>query len=188
MTRITVSSKDAEKLARAFSDLIGPRGLNAIRRRAVNAVGSKVRKETRIVGPTIFGTSAAALMVQGKAATPGSDDPRYSLKLARNIPVARLKTSHRKITRAKGRRSLQLTLPGGDKIGFRSIHREGARFRLLKAGPLPERGLGGIYTNARSSFTATGYPELRTLRRRAEKNLPPIVAALIEEHLRGRRR
>ena len=142
MTRITITSKDAERMARSFNDLIGPKGLDRIRRKAVNTVGSSLRKQTRIIGPAVIGTSAAALSVQGKAASPGSDNPRYVLRMARKIPVARLKAKHRKIKRRSGRASLTLTLPGGDKIVFRSIHRDGASFRLLRAGPLPERGLG----------------------------------------------
>ena len=186
MARITITSRDAERVAKAFSDLISAKGLNAIRRRAVNRVGSDIRKETRIVGPTIIGTSAAALMVQGKAASPGSDNPRYTLRLASRVPVARLKASHRKVGRAGGRRSLTLKLPGGDRVRFRSVHRVGRVFRLLRAGPLPERGLGGIYTNAATAFER--YPELRSIRRRGEKGLPAIVAALIDQHMKGRKR
>ena len=185
MATITISSRDAERIARQFADLISPRGLDRIRRKAVNAVGSKIRKETRRIGPVIFGTSAAALMVQGKAAAPGSDTPSYRLSMASRIPVAKMKAAKRKITRRKGRASLALTLPGGDKIEFRSVHREGARFRLLKAGPLPERDLGGVYTNPRQAFDL--YPELKALRREGEREMPEIVAALIREHLKGRR-
>ena len=45
MTLVTISSKDAERIAKSFNDLIGPRGLVAIRRRAVNKVGGWLRKE-----------------------------------------------------------------------------------------------------------------------------------------------
>ena len=183
MTGIVISSRDAERLARSFNDLIGPKGLLAIRRRAVNAVGSKVRKETRVVAPVVIGTSAAALMIQGKAAAPGSANPAYKLRMARKIPVARMKASKRKITRRRGRASLTLTLPGGDKISFRSIHRDGASFRLLRAGPLPERELGGVYTNAAKAFTADGYPELYDLRRAAEKDLVKAVSEGLKTHL-----
>ena len=187
MARITISSKDAERIARSFNDLIGPRGLDAIRRRAVNKVGGDIRKQTRIIGPQIIGTSAAALSIQGRAASPGSDNPAYRLRMASRVPVARLKASHRTITRARGRRALTLKLPGDrGKIRFRSIHRVGRVFRLNRAGPLPERALGGIYTNAGTAFER--YPELRSARRRGEKALPAIVSELIDAHLKGRRR
>ena len=71
MTRLTITSRDAERIAKSFSGLIGPRGLNAIRRRAVNAVGSKLRKETRSLAGIVFGTSAAALSVQGEGGFTG---------------------------------------------------------------------------------------------------------------------
>ena len=189
MTRITISSPDAERIARSFNDLIGPKGLHRIRRKAVNTVGSSLRKQTRIIAPVVIGTSAAALSVQGKAAGPGSDNPRYVLRMARKIPVAKMKAKHRKIKRRRGRASLTLTLPGGNKIVFRSIHRDGASFRLLRAGPLPERALAGVYTNARAAFTRDGYPELYELRRGAEKDLVQAVSEALKNHLsKGRKR
>ena len=185
MTRIEITSKDAERLAKSFTDLIGPKGLLRIRRKAVNEIGSGVRKETRVIGPVVIGTSAAALMVRGTAASPGSDNPKYSLRMAAKIPVEKLKASKRKITRRRGKSSLRLTLPGGDKISFRSIARVDGRFRLLKAGPLAERSLGGIYTNAARAFTKEdGYPELHEIRRGAGKDLIRAVAAAVNEHLK----
>ena len=184
MARITITSKDAERIAKAFSDLISAKGLDRIRRLAVNKVGSDVRKQTRIIGPQIIGTSAAALQVQGQSASPGSTNPSYRLKMARRVPVGRIKAARRKVTRARGRSALTLTLPGGDKARFRSVHRVGRAFRLNRAGPLPERGLGGIYTNAATAFER--YPELHSIRRRGEKALPAIVSALIDAHLSKR--
>ena len=187
MTGITITSKDAERLARSFSDLIGPKGLDRIRRKAVNTVGSSLRKQTRTIGPVVIGTTAAALSIQGKAASPGSDNPRYVLRMARKIPVAKLKAKHRKITRRRGRASLTLTLPGGHKIAFRSIHRDGASFRLRQAGPLPERALGGVYTNAARAFTKEGYPELYELRQGAENHLVQAVSEALKNSLAKRK-
>ena len=109
--------------------------------------------------------------------------------MASRVPVARLKASHRTITRAGGRRALTLKLPGDrGKVRFKSVHRVGRAFRLLRAGPLPERSLGGVYVNAGRAFTSEGYPELYAVRRGAEKDLPAIVSALIDAHLAKRRR
>ena len=190
MTGITITSADAKRIARMFGELISakgrqsvsPKSLTAIQRRAVNKVGSSLRKQTRVIAPPLFGTSAAALQVQGKAARPGADKPRYVLRMARKIPVARMKASHRKITRRRGKASLTLTLPGGDKIVFRSVHRVGRSFKLLQAGPLPERALGGVYTNAARAFTKDGYPELYELRRGAEKDLVQAVSEGLRNH------
>ena len=139
MSRIVISSKDAERVARSFNDLVKPNGLNRIRRLAVGKVGSKARKETRAILPAIVGTSAAALTIQGTAPSPGSDNPAYRLRFATRVPVGKMKAKRRKITRRRGIASLALTLPGGKTVRFRSIHRLGSRFRLLRAGPLPER-------------------------------------------------
>ena len=105
MTQITISSKDAERIARSFNDLIGSKGLDRIRRRAVNTVGSKLRKETRSLAGIVFGTSAAALSVQGKAAAPGSANPAYRLRMAHKIPIAKLKV-----------RAPQSHLPGWQEV------------------------------------------------------------------------
>ena len=98
MTGITITSKDAERIARSFNDLTGPKGLNRIRGKAVNQIGAKVRKQTRSLAGVVFGTSAAALSVQGKAASPGSTNPAYKLRFASKIPIAKLKAKHRKVT------------------------------------------------------------------------------------------
>ena len=189
MTGITITSRDAERIARSFNGLIGPKGLGRIRRKAVNEVGSKIRKETRSLAGIVFGTSAAALSVQGKAASPGSTNPAYRLKIAAKIPIAKLKAKHRKVTRGSGRTALVIDTPSDPPIRFRSIRREGAKFILERAGPLPGRGVGGVFTNARTAFTDEGYPELLTLRREAEKDLPQAVAAAIIGHLaKGRKR
>ena len=185
MSRIEITSKDAARIAKSFSDLIAEKGLNRIRRLAVGKVGSKARKETRAILPAIIGTSAAALSIVGKAPAPGSSNPAYRLRFAARIPVAKMKAKRRKITRRRGIASLALTLPGGKTVRFRSIHREGPRFRLRRAGPLPERSLGGVFTNPGSSFER--YDELGPIRRRAERELPTVVSALIAAHLKGRK-
>ena len=184
---ITISSKDAERIAKSFNDLIGPKGLDQIRRRAVNAVGSKLRKETRLLAGSVFGTSIAALSVQGKAASPGSTNPAYRLRMAHKIPIAKLRAAHRKVTSKGGRKSLTLDTPASPAIRFRSIKREGTKFVLLRAGPLPERAVGGIFSNLQTAFTREGYPELFALRREAERDLPEAVASAINAHLSRRR-
>ena len=96
MTRLVISSRDAERIAKSFDDMIGDKGLKAIRRRAVNEIGSGLRKDTRAIAPGLYGASLAALMMQGQAAGPGSDDPEYRLRMATSVPVARLRARSRK--------------------------------------------------------------------------------------------
>ena len=189
MTGIVISSRDAERIARSFNDLIGPKGLDRIRRKAVNEVGASVRKQTISLAGIVFGTSAAALSVRGRAATPGSTDPAYKLRFASKIPIAKLKAKHRKVTTRRGKKSLTIDTPADPAIRFRSIRREGTKFILLRAGPLPERGVGGVFTNAARAFTKDGgYPELYQLRRKAERDLPEAVAKAINDHLAKARR
>ena len=99
MTAITISSADAERIARQFSALISAKGLQRIRRVAINQIGAGLRRNTKAIAPPIYGTTAAALMVQGTAAKPGSDDPRYVLRMARSISIGRLRAANRKTRR-----------------------------------------------------------------------------------------
>ena len=187
MARITITSKDAERIVKSFDDLIGPKGLDRIRRKAVNEIGSGLRKDLRSIGPVVFHTSAAALMVQGRSAAPGATDPAYKLRMARTIPVERLKAKARPISRSKGRKRLSVTLPGdAGRIAFRSVFKDGSRIRLHQAGPLRERGLAPVFTNPGTAFER--YPELSGLRRRGQKDLVQAVADAINNHLSRRRR
>ena len=185
---VNVSSKDAERIAKSLKGLIGPTGLNRIRRKAVNQVGSKVRKETRTLAGIVFGTSAAALSVKGKAAASGSSNPAYRLWMASKIPVSKLKATHRKVTRGSGRTALVIDTPTAPPIRFRSIRKEGSRFILRKAGTLPERGVGGVFTNAGAAYSDNRYPDLNRLRKKAERDLPEEVATAINNHLEKARK
>ena len=99
-----------------------------------------------------------------------------------------MKAAHRKVTTRRGKKSLTIDTPADSAIRFRSIRREGTKFILLRAGPLPERGVGGVYTNPKTAFTSEGYPELLSLRRRAERDLPMAISKAINDHLAKRKR
>ena len=190
MTLIKITSADAEKIARAFNDIISAKGLTAIRRRSVNAVGSDLRKSARVLAPAAYGTTAASLNIQGKAASPGSDNPKYVLRMASGFPVGKLRASLRKVTRKGGRQSLTIAPPHQDKQHFSAVERVGRAFRLLPAGPLPSRFIGNISTRTRRAFADPddgGIAELAALRRKAEKSLPETVAQQITEHFKRRR-
>ena len=191
MSLITITSKDAEKLAKSFAGLVGPKGMDRIRRVAVNRVGAGLRKETRSIAPSIYGTTAAALSLQGRAATPGSSDPIYRLRMARSIPISKLKAKHRKARRSGGKMSLTINTPATRAIKFSSVERIGKAFKLLRAGPLPERFVGGVSTGAKTAFAPEGeggQDELHRLRKRAGPDLAEAVAAAINDHLKRRMR
>ena len=191
MTAITISSADAERIARQFSALISAKGLQRIRRVAINKIGAGLRRNTKVIAPAIFGTTAAALTIRGKAAGPGSTNPEYRLWMASSIAISRLRAKHRKTRRQGGKLSLTVNTPATSPIRFRATERIGRAFKLLKAGPLPERFVGGIRTGARTAFGPEadgGQVELNQLRKRAEKDLPAAVAAAINDHLKRRMR
>ena len=191
MTRIVISSRDAERIARSFNDLVSPKGLQAIERRAVNKIGSGLRKGAKAIAPAIFGAPAAALMIQGRAAGPGAVEPEYRLRMTSSIPISRLKATHRKTRRQDGRLGLVIHTPATSAIHFRATQRVGRAFKLLRAGPLPERFVGGVRTKARTAFGPEadgGQAELNQLRKRAGQDLAEAVATAINDHLKRRRR
>ena len=188
MARTEITSPDAERIAKSFNDLIGPRGLDRIRRKAVNEIGSGLRKGMKAVAPALYGTTAAALQIQGRAASPGSENPEYRLLMARSFPVGKLRAPLRKMTRGG---ELTLTPPHQSAQRFGAVERVGPAYKLLARGTLPARFLAGVATRARLAFADPddgGLAELAALRRRAGKNLPKTVAAQITEHLKRRRR
>ena len=192
MAAITITSQDAERIAKAFGALTGPKGLARIRRKAVNAVGSDLRRGLRTEGPPLFGTSQAALSVRGKAAGPGDSNPAYRLRMARTIPVARLRAKNRRIEKKAGRKSLTIKTPAtARRIRFRSFERVARAFKLFAAGPLAERYVGGVPTRARKAFgpeEAGGFAPLNLLRRRAERDLPSQVSKAISDHFARRKK
>ena len=190
MAKIIITSKDADRIARTFNDMISRKGLSTIRRRVVNAVGADVRLQTRAIGPELFGTSAAALSVKGQAAPPGTDDPFYSLKMATSIPIARLRAKHRRAVRRDGKTSLEVDTPAIKRIRFRAVQRIGKAFKLLKAGDLPERFVGGVARSRRAFADPDkgGYADLAQLRRKAERDLPIVMREKINDFLKRRRK
>ena len=192
MAAISITSKDAERIARSFAALVGPKGLTRLRRKAVNSVGADLRRGLLAQGPTLYGTSKAALTVRGKAAGPGSDDPEYRLRMARTIPVARLKAKHRRTKKKGGRQSLTInTTATARPIRFRSFERVARAFKLFAAGPLAERYVGGVPTRARRAFgpeEAGGFAPLNLLRRRAQRDLPSQVSKAIADHFARRKK
>ena len=192
MAYIRISSPDAARIAKTFNDVFSRKALAAIERRTVNKIGSDIRKGVRAEGPAAYGTSAAALMLRGQAARPGADDPEYKLRMATSIPVARLKARHRKATRLGSRLELRLDPPHVGAVVFRSAKRgTGRGFGLVAAGPLPERGVGGVSTKSGTAFEnpeAGGLPELAAIRRRAEREFPDEMAKQINAALERKRR
>ena len=192
MTRLVISSRDAERIAKSFDDMIGDKGLKAIRRRAVNEIGARLRKDN----PR---HRAGAL----RGVPGGADDPRpgggAGLRRSRIPAPHGDKRSGRAAPRqlAKGEAPGRPTPahprhPGARAADYLQLGeaREGRGFSLLPAGPLIARGVGGIRTRARTAFAdegAGGHAELARLRKRAARDLPEAVARQIRKTLTKRR-
>ena len=83
--------------------------------------------------------------------------------MASSIAISRLRAKHRKTRRQGGSLGLVIDTPATDPIRFRATQRVGRAFKLLKAGPLPERFVGGLRTGASAAFGPEadgGQPEL----------------------------
>ena len=88
-----------------------------------------IRKGLRVAGPAVYGTSAAALQIRGKAAAPGSNDPEYRLRMARNFPVSKLRASLRKTSSG----GLTINPPHQGAQRFKAVERIGRAFKLRAA-------------------------------------------------------
>ena len=164
------------------------RGLLAVRRRAVNR---SVPPSERASGSWQVQSSARLrrrYRFRGRPHGRERPTPAYRLRFARRIPLARLKAKYRKVSRKRGRQSLTVDLPTARPIRFRSVQRDGRAFRLLKAGELPERFAGGVYTGAGRAFDTESMPAMKALRVEAERDLPQFVADGLNAALRRRRR
>ena len=189
MAGIIIRSDEAARIARTLGELAG-KGLQRIRRLAVNETGKRVRKKMRAVAPAAYGTSAAALRIQARAATPGADDPRYSIRFARRFPVGKLRAGYRPIRGRRGFRALVIRPPHVKAHTLGPAQKVGRAYKLLAAGEHPERWVGGIGTRATRAFLSRDYPgvaPLYEIRKDAERDLPGMVAALVNEHMRKRR-
>lgn len=149
------------KMAESLLDGLGRRGvrkksfLNMLRR-AVNAAGSTARRLTLEEAPrSLVDAPRAAFGIKGKAAHPGQDAPVYKLRLQDVIDISRLRSQARFLRKhGKGSAAGRLLIKGarGRPIEFQNALRpKGARtFTLLKAGPLEERGIGGVRIGRRT--------------------------------------
>ena len=54
MATIVITSRDAERIAKSFAALVGPKGLARMRRKTVNSVGADLRRGLRTQGPPLF--------------------------------------------------------------------------------------------------------------------------------------
>ena len=167
MSLVQITSKDAERIARQFADLIAEKGL--LRIRPAGRQQGRLRRSARRRAASCRRSSApaaAALQIKGSAATPGSDDPTYRLHMARTIPVAKMKAQQAENHPA----------PGADIAGADPARREDGAL----SGD-PPRGLPVPAAPGRSAPAARPRRHLHqcgagVLRRRISRALPSPAA------------
>ena len=146
MARLEISSKDAERVARRFDDLIKPKGLNAIRRRAVTDIGSGLRKDLRSHRAGAVRHLCRRALDTGPGAGTGRRQPGipppHGVRLPRGQAAGRA-------AQGDGPVSHDPKPPHQGAQTFRAVEKEGRAFRLLPAGPLAERFLGDVSARGR---------------------------------------
>ena len=141
--RVEITAPEAARLAARLGKAMSKR----TRRAAVNEVGKGVRKDLPALIAEAYSTSRAAVGARGKAAAPGSEDPRYTLRLRRKIRLSRLKPGARKFQTRRSEREGLLTLKQGPTKVSRFRARKGeARGEFILPGRpgRRERRLGGV--------------------------------------------
>ena len=176
---IQISADDAAVVAAALG-----RAMEAtVRRRAVNAVGKRLRRDLPAILAGEVPTTKRALHPRGRGARPGQDDPAYVLTINRRIRVEELRARVRKFKR-RSRGSpfgkLLINVPTGTRrktLEFQQARMEGTGaawdIRLLAAGTLPERGLTVVLRRDLMSTPAA--------RERVDDAGPELEDAALEE-------
>ena len=142
------ATADVEHVVKALGEAMATR----VRRRAVNEIGKDLRRRLPAVLAAEVPTTRRALHPRGRGASPGQADPFYTLRLNRRIKIAELKAKSRRFKRTRrgsplGRLALDVPAGGGRRkvLQFRRVQQIGRGiFKLLEAGPLPARAVGGV--------------------------------------------
>lgn len=130
--------------------LLGPKLAEKAVIKGANTAGSRVRRDLHgKVLKNLVDAPKAAFSVKGKAAHPSQKDPAYRIRMASAIPISRVSAKARKFRPLKrGSKVGVLSIKVGNKtLHFMAAQRFGTgsrAFQLLKAGPLPERAVGGV--------------------------------------------
>ena len=142
---IEVHAPNASAVARVFDP---KRTLKALIK-ATNMQGKELRQQLPLILAEEVQTSRAALQPKAKAAHTSQRDPAYTLRIARRIPLNKLKPSARLFKRRRGKPGGRLILrqADGSRDIFDSVKAIGKgrnrRLKLVETSSLPERFIGG---------------------------------------------
>ena len=181
MSRVTITAIDAELLARK----IGGAAAARVRRKAVNEAGKGARKDLPPLIAEAYSTSRAGVGAKGRAASPGSEDPIYTLRLNRKIRLAKLKASARTFKARRSEREGTLTIAQGPsgRDRFRALRGEGrGEFILPARAGRKRRRLGGVPISLKKDR------RIAKRRERIGEDLRDALMAAMEESLKRRTR
>ena len=185
---------DSREFERAFRRLVDGKGVLKTRNKGANAAGKVLRGELAGILQKIAAAPKNAYRIRARAAHESQRDPAYRITANRKIPVARLRAAARKFVKKHGGKSVgELSLEiDGDKVRFKQVRKIGsglsAKYELLKAGNLPERGVGGIIIGERHIRSKSSF---KAATRRAEaaglKAIEKALEAELEKAIKGMR-
>ena len=181
---VTVHAPNSSAIARVFDP---KRTLRALIK-ATNMTGIDLRKEIPTILAEEVQTSRAALQPKAKAAHSSQRDPAYTLRIARRIPLNKLKPSARLFKRRRGKPGGRLILRQAD--GSRDIFNafsigkgRNRRLKLVETSSLPERFIGGPVIS--SKFRNT--PRARQRVDRVPRDLAAAFEDAFADMIRGKK-
>ena len=111
--------------------------------KSANVVGKQARSGLQDILAEVAGaTSRHAVKLRSKAASKFQAEPRYTVELAKAIPIGKLKST--KYDKKTGELEFKSLAGKIQRFSARKLRGRGARFQLPTANPLPERLLGGL--------------------------------------------
>lgn len=185
--RIEITADEANLIAARLGRTMELR----TRRKAVNEAGASARRDLVPMLAALYSTSRAGIGGRGKAAAPGSDDPRYVLRVNRQIRLGKLKAAARRFAKGRGPHALGLLAvkqpqpsgaPGRDLFRARKGEERG-EFILPARRGLRKRKAGGPVISLHRN------PAIRARREQIVEDLAAAMTRQIEAALsKGRTR
>ena len=110
--------------------------------KASNVVGKKARDDVSMILASIAGAKRSAIKPRSKAASKYQAAPAYKLEYPRSIPISALAS----LDYDKSAGTVEFKTLAGKMVQFnaRRGRGRGAKFKLPRRGPLPERSIGGL--------------------------------------------
>ena len=181
---VTIHAPNSSAVSRVFDPKTTLKALI----KAANMTGIDLRKEVPGILAEEVQTSRAALQPKAKAAHSSQRDPSYTLRIARRIPLNKLKPSARLFKRRRGKSGGRLILRQAD--GTRDVFNafsigkgRNRRLKLAETSSLPERLVGGPVISAKFKNT----PRARQRIDRVPRDLAGHFEDAFADMIRGKK-